>query len=214
MKAINIIKLLLVLSILVGFSWLHWWVLPDLGMFRFLPNNAPIRHTGASLAVFTDGHAKYIFELGEVMLGWQIAWMAWPALGILFLPVLALGFIGGEFSQKKFDIKQLSEKIRQKNEAMLLAASNSERDANLKLQDAESIYEKNHSMIIETEAIRKEVCMDRDQLRSMRQAVKNEAQIIEKERRNTVFLEKDLAKARAKIRKLEEKQHRWLGKID
>jgi predicted phosphoribosyltransferase len=102
----------------------------------------------------------------------------------------------------------------QRKEAMLLAASNSERDAAAKLNEAKANYEALYFLKIKKEAREAEASKEREEIRIMRRAAEKQMQIIEKDRRNIVFTEKELANARAKIRRLEEKQRRWLGKID
>ena len=206
MKAINISRLLIAMGIIGGFLWLHWWVMPSLGMFRVLQNASPIPHTGTSLIIFLDGKVKSAHALSGVTLGWPIVWTAWPFALICILGGIGLGYSIGEFSRRKFVIEILPEKTRQELNALSIAAYCREYSAKCMLRSARTLY-------VDANRIKDEVLRERKKLLIMGQSVEEQLENGEELRHKAGSLEKELAKAIAKIRQLQKKVDRQSGEF-
>lgn len=206
MKAIAISRVLVVMGIIAGVSWLHWWVLPSLGMFRVLQNATPIPHTGPSLIIFLDGKAKSAHALSGVTFGWPIVWTAWPFALVCILIGIGLGYSIGEFSRRKFVIEILPEKTRQELNALSIAAYSREYNAECMLRSARALY-------IDANRIKDEVLRERKKLRIMRQSAEEQMENGDELRHKAESLEKELAKAIAKIRQLQKKIGRQSGEF-
>lgn len=207
MKEIKIVRIILFVGIVTGFSWLHWWVLPTLGMFRVLPNDPPIPHTGASLVFFMDGKAKSAYALSGVTLGWPLAWTTWPLALICILFGFGLGHFNGEFFRRKFVVEILPEKTRQKLNEVFLAACYRESSAEYMLKKANALY-------FDANLMKDAIFKERRKLRIMHQAAEEQMQNCEKLRHKAEYLEKELTKASAKIRQLQKKVGRQSEEFD
>lgn len=207
MREIENIRMLVVVGIIAVFSWLHWWVLPTLGMFRVLPNDPPVPYTGTSLVFFMDGKTAGVYALGGVTLGWSIVWPAWPVIVFGLSVGFGLGYLVGEFARRKFVIELLPKKISQEYYTVSSAAFNTKYSADCILRRAKALY-------ADADRIKEEVLGERKRLRAMSQSVEEQMRDGEELRQKAASLEKELFKAKAKIRRLQEKVGRQSGEFD
>lgn len=207
MKEIENIRILVIVGIIAVFSWLHWWVLPTLGMFRVLPKDPTVPYTGASLVFFIDGKTAGVYALGGLTLGWSTVWSAWPVIIIGISAGFGLGYLVGEFSRRKFVIELLPKKISQEYYTVSSAAFTTKYSADCILRRAKALY-------TDADRIKEEVLRERKKLRVMNQSVEEQMRDGEVLRHKAESLEKELIKAKAKIRRLQEKVGQQSGKFD
>lgn len=212
MKTITIIRLFILTTFISVFAWLHWKVIPTLGMFRVSLTGPPVKYNGTSLVFFIEGKTDGAFALEWFKMGWAMIWEAWPLLLISSLVTFIIGFMLGEFCRWRYVIEQMPKRIQEMKNAMLLAASNSERDAANELKRAKKIFDELQHIKASTQAMKEKAAIELQEAETMRQDLEDQAQFAKKEQLKAESIKKELINAKAKIRRLEEKLARRLGK--
>ncbi len=143
-----------------------------------------------------------------IEIGWSGIWVAWHyvVFGLLFGVVI--GWPLSELAGRQSAIKEASEKVRTKNQRVKM-------DLILKEFRAERMIGDANAFKIESQKLKGEVKRMQGEIFVMRQSAKGQIQDNEELLRNAISAEKELVKAKAKIRRLTGKSnHRAENPID
>lgn len=192
------VRIALAIAVVAGFSWLNWWVLPTLGMLRLSKNGPFLPETGGALVFFQDGKYFYSCTLQMIEMGWSGVLTAWPYVVIGILSGLVCGYPLGEFARRRIAIEQASEKALRESEAIATVAFNKAYHAECKMRKAQRLIDDASRMTAE-------VSMEKERVLILDQLAEERMRSSEEIRRWAESTEKELTKAKAKIRRLEDK---------
>jgi hypothetical protein len=192
----NRVRFIIAIGIIGAFVWLHWWVVPPIGLFHMSLSDPPLPENGYALVFFQEGKSINAATLSMLKTGWSAIWPTWPfaMTGLLF--GLMIGYPLGELARRKLAIEQASEEAIQLNEELFMAAQ--ERDCN-----TEKTLEKMQIINTETRSMQEDISQEKQEIFVMKVTAEAELEAAAGFRKQTVSLRKELNKARAKIRRLE-----------
>jgi hypothetical protein len=185
---------MVIAGIVAGYIWLSWMV-PTLGFFRIAASEPPVTEDGVSIVYFKDRKSNKAYSLSRVTLGWPVVKEAWP----LVLFGLVIGYPLGELIRQQFAVEQLSEATLKKKRALSLEALAKEHKAERMLQEA-------RELTTELPQLREEVKQARHRICNMKLSADEQNRNYEAMERKTESLERELFKARAKMRRLATKK--------
>jgi hypothetical protein len=188
------IRILVAITIIAGFIRLFFWVLPTLGIFQFEPDGSPLPVNGASLVIFKNGKSIDAISLTMLKTGWSVVGEGWP---LVILGVM-VGYPIGELARRQFAIDKASKEAIDKCRSLTL-------DAFVKEQRAKGFLEEANAIHIELPQLRKEAKLARGKIFNMSLSAKDLQGRYEELRQKAESLERELVKAKAKIRRLERK---------
>ena len=188
------VRLVVIAGIVAAYIWLSWMV-PTLGFFRIAASEPPVTDDGVSIVYFKDGKSHSAYSLSRVTLGWSVVKEAWP----LILFGLVIGYPLGELVRRQFAVEQLSEATLKKKRAISLEALAKEHKAERMLQEA-------RELTAELPQLREEVKQARHRIHNMNLSAGEQEQNFEAMKRKAKSLERELFKARAKMRRLATKK--------
>jgi hypothetical protein len=188
------VRFIAIAGIVAGYIWLSWMV-PTLGFFRIAASEPPVTEDGVSIVYFKDGKSNKAYSLSRVTLGWPVVKEAWP----LVLFGLVIGYPLGELIRQQFAVEQLSEATLKKKRALSLEALAKEHKAERMLQEAREIT-------AELPQLREEVKQARRRIYNMNLSAGEQERNYEAMERKVESLERELFKARAKMRRLATKK--------
>jgi len=210
MKKIKTIRILIATVITMAFFWLGWREIPNFGMFRILPNMQPDLNIGTSVFVIADGKIVNSYAIEEFKRGWLIIWLGWPF--VLFSKMLgfAEGYPLGEFSRRNFVVNELNpkkmrEKIYQERDEMRIAFFKTQFVAECLRIKAYDLYADAHQKY-------EEISIEHHETNAMRLLLDGEFHNAEKLQHKLEVKERELAKAKAQVKRLKEKLRAKLGK--
>jgi hypothetical protein len=190
----KIIRIIVGAGFLVTGIWLCFWVVPDLGVFHSLPADPPVPENGFALVLFKNRAAFDSLPLRTVKKGWPAVCEGWP---LLIIGVM-MGHPLGEYARRRFAIDEASKEAIQESREYAEGAAEWERSADRKLTEARAL----HARIPQ---LQEELARARDKIQSMisfeKSLQKSYAELLKKNQ----SAEKQIFKARAKIRRLVEK---------
>jgi F0F1-type ATP synthase membrane subunit b/b' len=146
---------------------------------------------GYSLVYFEGGKPVNATALTKVKTDWSIVWQVWPFVVFGFLVGVSAAYPLGELARRKFVIDQASEDAIELSKEILLDAKEREHIAQQYVAQAQS-------MLADLEHERREVG-------GKKYTAELYMEKAEEIRQQNVSLQKELAKAKAKIRRLEGK---------
>ena len=188
------VRLMVIAGIVAAYIWLSWMV-PTLGSFRIAASEPPVTDDGVSIVYFKDGKSHSAYSLSRVTLGWSVVKEAWP----LVLFGLIIGYSMGELVRRQFAVEHLSEATLKKKRALSLETLANEHKAERMLQEAREIT-------AELPQLREEVKLARHRISNMNLSAGEQERNHEAMERKVESLERELFKARAKMRRLATKK--------
>jgi len=200
----NIMKIVRRLVITICFSaiiWLAFWVVPTLGIFRSAPSDPPLPQNGYALVFFKEGKGNDALPLTMVETGWSAVIEGWPFI----LIGIVVGFPLGELARMTFAIDEASKEAIRKSEHLTMKAS-------VEKLNAESMKREVENLFFELPRLKNELAEAQKKIFHKNMAAHEQSQRYEELRRKADSCEKELIKARAKIRRLGEKADRRIGK--
>ena len=197
----KVIRSMVVTCVLAEIIWMVFFVIPTLGVFRSLPDDPPIPLNGAALISIKKGTVMDSVPLGWVTTGWSAVEKGWP----LILFGILLGYPFGEYARRKFARDKASQEAIKLGEKYAREAAIKEFNADRILTEAETLYS-------DFPLLKKELAEARSRIRGLTSGEKFMMQEYGDLRRRKESVEKELEKARAKIRRLMEKDKRRTGK--
>ena len=200
----NIMKIVRRVVITICFSaviWLSFWVVPTLGIFRSAPSDPPLPKNGYALVFFKEGKGNDALPLTMVETGWSAVIEGWPFI----LIGIVVGFPLGELARRTFAIDEASEEAIRKSEHLVIKAG-------VEKLKAESMKREVENLFYELPRLKNELAEAQKKIFHKNMAAHEQSQRYEELRRKADSCEKELIKARAKIRRLGEKADRRIGK--
>ena len=188
------VRILIAMTIIGGFIWLFFWELPTLGIIRFEPSDPPFPENGASLVIYKDGEPTGAISLSMVKSGWSVVREGW----LLVVIGVMVGYPIGELARRKYAIDKASEEAIDKCGSLSLEAFVKETRARGILAEAKALH-------IDTPRLRQEVKSAREKIFTMSLDAKEQQESYEELHQKAESLERELVKAKAKIRRLERK---------
>lgn len=175
----------------MGLIWLSGWIIPRLGLFHMALDDSEFPKNGYSLVYFEGGKPVNAIALTMVKTDWSIVWQVWPFVVFGFLVGVSTGYPLGELTRRKFVVDQASEDSIELSKEILLDAREREHIAQQYVAQAQR-------MQADLEEERREVAAKK----YTAELYMEKAQEIRQENDS---LQKELNKAKAKIRRLEGK---------
>lgn len=191
-------RLLVAAAILAGIAWLHWYTAPMFGVFRLNMDEPSFPATGFVLALFEDRACTAAYSLSMVATGWLTIRAAWPFVAVGLIVGVTIGYPIGELVRRKLAVEQMSRDAVRLSEEIRGDAREMEIRAQLTLDKAHSIY-------AETREKQKKLALEGQKIFAMKMIAETELEAVEGWRQKIAFLEKELVKAQAKIRRQENK---------
>jgi len=195
------IRIVVVVSFLAAISWLFFWVVPTIGVFRLAPVDPKVAENGYALVLLEHEKGTDALFLKTVATGWPAVGQGWP----LIIIGVMLGYPLGEYARRKFAIDKASKEAIEMSEKYANDAYTRERNADKMLKKAQALHTDMPRLQNELAEARKEIAVmnscEEDLLRNY-----------EDLRRRKDSVEKELTKARAKIQRLSEKNNSRIGK--
>ena len=196
MKAVRIF---IAAGIVTGFIWLHCWVMPTLGIFTMTLDDPPLPENGYALVQFKDGKSINACVLIMLRSGWSIIVETWPFALACLLSGLVIGYPLGELARRKFTIDKASEEAISLSENVLQEAHHRELCAENTLNKARDIHEK----MVNFKA---ELSLKEQEIYEMKVDAEIKLEAAQLFRQKADSMQKELDKAKAKIRRLEKRR--------
>ena len=195
----NRARFIIATGIIGIFIWLNWWIVPPLGLFHMSLSDPPLPENGYALVFFQEGKSINAATLNMLKTGWSIIWSTWPFALTGLLSGVIIGYPLGELARRKLAIEQASEEAIHLNEELFMAAQ--EREA-----FTEKTLKKMQIINAETRSMQEEISLEKQDIFTMKESAEAELEAAAGFRKRVISLRKELNKARAKIRRLENKQ--------
>ncbi len=191
-------------SIIAGFIFLFWGTVLPFGIFQISSGGPSSTSTLISLVLSAGQQDEMIFPIRMIEIGWSGIWVAWQyvAFGLLFGVVV--GWPLGELAGRQSAFKKASEKVKMRIPEIQI-------DLILRECRAEGMIRDAYAFKTESQQLKKEVKRMRGEIFVMNQSAREQIQDNEELRRKAASAEKELIKAKAKIRRLTGKSHRRTG---
>jgi len=200
----KIFRIIVATSIVAGFISLTWLAVLPFGIFQLSLDGQPSPSSGFSLVLSIDGQKESSHPLSMIEIGWEGILTAWPYVFIGLLFGVMVGYPLGELTGRRLAIDKASKEALRKSSALTL-------DAFIGESHAKNIVKEIKSLFIDLPKLQKEVVAAREKILTMSLSASEQNQNYEALQKKAESLEKELLKARAKIRRLEDKAHRPTG---
>lgn len=191
-------RLLIAAAILAGIAWLYWFTAPMFGVFRLNMDEASSPETGFVLALFEDRACTAAYSLSMVATGLSTIRAAWPFVAAGMIVGVTIGYPIGELVRRKFAIEQVSRDTVRLSGEIREEAREIEISAQITLGEA-------YSLFAETNEKQRKLDLEKQEISAMKMIAETELEAVEVWRQKLDFLEKELVKAQAKIRRQENK---------
>ena len=201
----TLVRVFVAAGIIAGFIWLHWWVVPTLGIFTMTLDDPPLPENGYAIVQFSDGKGTEACVLTMLKSGWSIIGEIWPFALACLLSGLAIGYPLGELARRKFAIDKASEEAISLSEYVLHEAHHRELCAENTLNKARDIHEKMINM-------KAELSLKKQEIYEMKVDAEIKLEAAQLFRQRADAMQKELDKAKAKIRRLKGKYAHRAGK--
>ncbi len=198
MKATNSIVAVLIIAVVI---WMVFFVIPTMGVFRSLPNEPPLPETGSALVYFKKSTLMNSLQLDWVATGWSAVGKGVP----LLLFGVMLGYIIGEYAGKKSAKDMASKEATLLGEKYAKEAAARELNADKMLREAQAVHS-------DYPRIKKELAAAQNRIHSLTSGEEFMMQEYRDLRLRKESVEKELEKARAKIKRLVQRDKRRRAK--
>lgn len=197
----KIIRMIAITGCLAVVIWLCFWVVPTVGIFVSAPSDPLIPENGFALLFFEPGQETEIFSLRMVKTGWSAVIQGWP----LIIIGTMIGYPFGVLTRRKFAVDKASKEAIQESREYANDAFAKELNAARMLKEA-------HALHAELPRLREELAEARNRITTMTFCEEDMLQNFADLRRRKESIEKELIKARAKIKRLSDKTNCRIGK--
>jgi hypothetical protein len=197
----KIFRNIVVACIVAEIIWMVFFVIPTLGVFRSIPDDPPIPVTGFALVTFKKRTMMDSLPLAWVTTGWAAVGKGWP----LILFGVLVGYPFGENARRKFAIDTASREAIQLGEKYAKEAAARESNADRMLGEAQALHS-------DYPRIKEELAAAQSRIHSLTSGEEFMMQEYRDLRLRKESVEKELEKARAKIRRLVERDKQRRGK--
>lgn len=187
-------------SVIAGFIFLFWGTILPFGIFQISSGGPSSTSTLISLVLSAGQQDEMIFPIRMIKIGWAGIWEAWQyvALGLLF--GVMVGWPLSELAGRHSAIKKASKIAKIEYQRYKLDLIEKECRAVGMIRNAYAIKTESHRLKEEVKRVRGELFV-------MKQSASEQAQINEDLRQKAASAEKELMKAKAKIRRLTSKSN-------
>ena len=187
-------------SVIAGFIFLFWGTILPFGIFQISSGGPSSTSTLISLVLSAGQQDEMIFPIGMLKIGWAGIWAAWQyvALGLLFGVMVCWPL--SELAGRQSAIKKASEEAKIEYQKYKIDLIERECRAVGMIRNAYAFKTKSHQLKEEVKRVRGELFV-------MKQSASEQAQINEDLRQKAASAEKELMKAKAKIRRLTSKSN-------
>lgn len=187
-------------SVIAGFIFLFWGTILPVGIFQISSGGPSSTSTLISLVLSAGQQDEMIFPIRMLKIGWAGIWEAWQyvALGLLLGVIVCWPL--SELAGRQSAIKKASEKDKIEYQRYKL-------DLIEKECRAVGMIRKAYAFKTESHQLKEEVKRMRGELFVMKQSAREQAQINEGLLQKAASAEKELMKAKAKIRRLTSKSN-------
>jgi hypothetical protein len=197
----KIIRTIVVVGFPAAICWLFFLVVPTLGVFRSAFADQPVHENGYALVLFEHGKGTNALFLKSVATGWPAVGQGWP----LIIIGAMLGYPFGEYARRKFAIDQASKEAIEMSEKYANDAYTSERNADNMIKMAQALH-------TDMPRLQNELAEARKEIMGLNSCEENLLRNYADLRRRKESVEKELTKAKAKIKRLSEKNNSRIGK--
>ena len=187
----KIYRLMIIGGIIACFVWLVYWVMPTLSFFSLAFSKPPITENGVSIVFFKEWKSTNAYSLSNYTLGWGVVKETWP----LILLGIIIGYPFGEFVIWRIGVEKISGKIYENYKRLSRNLSDRERRI-------EFIIQENNDQLCELTELKKEAKQLRGELYDTKCFAGEQKKSYEAMQHKIKSLEKELSKAKAKIRRL------------
>jgi signal transduction histidine kinase len=195
-------------SVIAGFIFLFWETILPFGIFQISSGGPSSTSTLISLVLSAGQQDEMIFPIRMLKIGWAGIWAAWQyvALGLLFGVIVCWPL--SELAGRQSAIKKASEKAKIEYQRYKMDLIEKECRAVGMIRNAYAFKTESHRLKEEVKRVRGELFV-------MKQSAREQAQNNEDLRQKAASAEKELVKAKAKIRRLTSKSnHQAKNSID
>lgn len=203
----KIFRIILATSVITGFIWLKWWVVFTFGIFQLSEDGPSESATGFSLVLFENQQQITTYPLKVIEIGWSGIQTAWPFVFFGLLLGVMFGYPLGELARRKFAIDQMSKEALRESRVLTL-------DTFIRERRDESMISNTNILYNESQQLKEEVARMRKKMFVMSMSAKEQTKSEEKLRRKMDSVNKELVKAKAKIRRLAGKERPPGEKVD
>jgi signal transduction histidine kinase len=191
-------------SIVAGFIFMFWGTVLPFGVFQISSADPSPSATFISVVVYAGQQEEIIIPVRRIEIGWSGIWVAYQyvVFGLLF--GVMIGWLPGELVGRQSAFKKALDKVKSENLQAKV-------DLILRECEAEGMIRDAHAFRTQSQQLKKEVKKMRGEIFLLNQSAKEQFEINEKLRRKAASAEKELAKAKAKIRRLTGKSNRRTG---
>jgi uncharacterized membrane-anchored protein YhcB (DUF1043 family) len=200
----KIFRIIVATSIVAGFISLTWLAVLPFGIFQLSFDGQPSPSSGFSLVLSIDGHKESSYPLSMIEIGWEGILTAWPYVFIGLLFGVMVGYPLGELAGRRFFTEKTSKEALRMSSALTL-------DSFIGESHAKNIVKEIKSLFTDLPKLQKEVVAAREKILTMNLSATENTRNYEALRQKAESIEKELIKARAKIRRLEDKANRPTG---
>lgn len=195
---LNNVRIFLAVCVLAGWAWLNWGVLPALGMIHLDQGLPIIPETGATVVLFRDGKLIGCLALDMIDTGWSATMRAWPYVMAGSLLGLLVGYPLGELARRELAIEEASMQAIAEGNALLDKAFRLESAADIWMSKASKLFD-------EAVRIKRDAEQEKRNFLAKSQWAQERIEESEEMAQKAKSMEKELVKAKAKIRRLENK---------
>lgn len=189
--------LVIIVCFISAAIWLVFRVAPSLGFFRANPADPTNLENGFVLVLLEGGKAVDALSLNMVTTGWLAVWQVLP----LIIIGIMVGYLLGEYFRFRFTVKKtLQENLQNATDALT------------KELKADKMLKEARSMQNEVPKLRQQLLEARRKLKVMAFNEEDMLQNFADLRRRKESVDKELCKARAKIKRLSDKNKNVLEK--
>jgi hypothetical protein len=195
------VRIIVAIVIFVLFCWLNWWVLPELAIVRFKEKGSRIPQTGYLLLGEENNKIIGYRCVKGIKIEWAGVMAAWPYVVLGIIMGFGMGYAVGELARRKFAIDLASQEAIDRAKKIMAEAKKKQLQAEGVMLRSAS-WEKDTAYMQDT--LRKKI----EEYRVARAKVDEQICIGHEKQRKGEATERELAKARRAIEKLERQNSR------
>ena len=197
-------RVIFAISIVAGLLFLFLGTVLPFGIFEILPADPSSSSTLITIVVYAGQQDEKIFPIRMIKIGWSGIWMAWQYVVFGLLTGVLIGWPLGEIAGRQAAFKKALAQVKSANLRAKIDLVLRECRVKGMIRDA-------HAVETESQQLKKEVKRMRGEIFIMNQSAREQIQNNEELQRKAASAEKELVKAKAKIRRLAGKSSRRVG---
>jgi hypothetical protein len=157
--------------------------------------DSEVPENGYSLVYYRAGKAVNATALAMLKTDWGIVWQVWPFIVFGFLIGMTAGYPLGEVARRKYAIDRAS------REAVLLSEALRD-EADRKVRIAEKTLHEAYAQEARVKRMQEELSVEQHEVYAMQMTAQTQMMEVAGLKQGVDYLQKELAKAEAKIQKL------------